>query len=97
MRAVLGVGEGRRGEGKGSWGRESRRGLLRKKWEVDMGAEFTPPSVGIVLGAEVLMHVPFFGSLKCRKVMELSTIKRTSGSSALRSHSSGYLHTQEEH
>ncbi len=38
-----------------------------------------------------------FGSLKCPKVMELSAIKRTSGSSALRSHSSGYLHTQEEH
>lgn len=38
-----------------------------------------------------------FGSLKCPKVMELSTIKRTSGSSALRSHSSGCLHTQEEH
>lgn len=38
-----------------------------------------------------------FGSLKCRKVMELSAIKQTSGSSGLRSHSSGYLHTQEEH
>lgn len=25
-----------------------------------MGAEVTPPSVGIVFGAEVLMHVPFW-------------------------------------
>lgn len=52
---------GRRGEGKGSCRRESKRSLFRKRWwEVDMGAEVTPPSMGIVFGAEVLMHVPFW-------------------------------------
>lgn len=54
VRAVLGE------RGKGSPGWESKGGLFRKKWEVDMGAEVTSPSVGIVFGAEVLMHVPFW-------------------------------------
>lgn len=39
--------------------RREQRVLSRKKWEVDMGADVTPASVGIVLGAEVLMHVLF--------------------------------------
>lgn len=62
-----------------------------------MGAEVTPPSVGIVSDAEVLMHVTVLAPRNVLKVMELSAFKRTSGSSALRSHSSGYLHAQEEH
>lgn len=62
-----------------------------------MGAEVTPPSAGIVFGAEVLMHALFWLPRMSAKVMELSAIKRTSGSSAPRSHSSGCLHTQEEH
>lgn len=37
-----------------------KRSLFRKKWEVDVGAEVTPPSVGIVFGAEVLMPGPFW-------------------------------------
>lgn len=37
-----------------------QKGFIRKKREADMGAEVTPPSVGIVFGAEVLMHVPFW-------------------------------------
>lgn len=57
-----------------------------------MGAVVPPLSVGIVLGAKVLSC---FGSPKHRKVMELSAIKHTSGSSAPRSHSTGYLHTEE--
>lgn len=41
-------------------GERGKGGLLRNKWEVDMGAEVTSPSVGIVFGSEVLMHVPFW-------------------------------------
>lgn len=40
-----------------------KRGLFRKRWEVDVGAEVTPPSAGIVFGAEVLMHC--FGCREC--------------------------------
>lgn len=53
-------------------------------------------AVGIVLGAEVLMHI-LFGSPKHLKVMEFSAIKHTSCSSTRRSHSTGYLHTEEGH
>lgn len=50
------------------------------------------------LGVVLFSCVPLFWlPLKCPEVMELSAIKWTSGSSALRSHSLGYLHTQEEH
>lgn len=61
-----------------------------------MGAAVPPLRVGIVLGAEILMHVLFWLP-KHLKVMELSTIKHTSGSSARHSHSTGYLHTEEGH
>lgn len=58
VRAVL--GERRVGGVKRPVGERAKRGLFRKKWEVDMGAGVTPPSVGIVFGAEVLMHVSFW-------------------------------------
>lgn len=53
---------GRKGESKGSWGNQEReskkkKGGFRKNWGVDMGAEVTLLSVGIVFSAEVLMHV----------------------------------------
>lgn len=78
--------------------REQGKGArFRKRWEADVGAEVTPPSAAIVLAAEVLMHAPALAPENVREVMELPAIKRTSGSSAQRSHSSGCLHTQEEH
>lgn len=57
----------------------------------------TPPSAAIVFAAEVLMHAAALAPENVGEVMELTAIKRTSGSSAQRSHSSGCLHTQEEH
>lgn len=58
---------GRRGEG-GFFGGGGRRGEKGERatgfsgrggrW--DVGAEVTPPSVGIVFDAQVLMHVPFW-------------------------------------
>lgn len=62
-----------------------------------MGAEVTPLSAAIVFAAEVLMRAPALAPENVREVTELPTIKRTSGSSAQRSHSSGCLHTHEEH
>lgn len=49
------MGGGRRGEkGERATGFSGRGG----RW--DVGAEVTPPSVGIVFDAQVLMHVPFW-------------------------------------
>ena len=73
------------------------RGIPRKERELNTGVLRLPfKGRPLCWGAEVLMHVPFWLP-ECLKVMELSAIKRTSGSSARRSHSPGYLHTQEGH
>lgn len=72
--------------------REQEKGArFRKRREVDVGA------AAIVFAAQVLMHAAALAPEHVREVMELTAIKRTSGSSTQRSHSSGCLHTQEEH
>lgn len=76
--------------------REQKKGPCRKKWEVNTGAEVTPLSVGIVFGAEVLMHVLFWLPRMSESDGALREADKWQLWSAL-SHSSGYLHTQEEH
>lgn len=77
--------------------RKKKGSLSRKSWEVDEGAEADSSEPRLCVCCPFLMHAAALAPENVRKVMELTAIKRTSGSSAQRSHSSGCLHTQEEH